>query len=127
MVPTIVESPFKGETGSVEEYARNKRYLERCLRDCIERGESPYASHKMLTVCLDDTVPEDRAKGIAAGLVWRRLASKRVFYTDHGMSAGMQAALELYDREHLTYVVRSIGAEPVIATGVEAECEVPRD
>ena len=109
-IPCIVESPFAGSTEA--ELERNKRYLERCLRDCIYRGESPYASHKMLTVCLDDTVPEERAKGIEAGLVWRRLAPKRVFYVDHGMSRGMTAALELYEREHLPYVTRRIGAEP---------------
>jgi hypothetical protein len=115
MIPTVVESPFKGETGSPAEYERNRRYLERCLRDCIERGESPYASHKMLTVCLDDTVQEERAKGIEAGLVWRRLAHKRVFYVDHGMSSGMTAAMALYEREHLSFIVRRIGPEPEVA------------
>lgn len=116
-VPVIVESPFKGSTKlSVAEqedaYTRNRRYLERCLRDCIERGESPYASHKMLTYCLDDRDPEERAKGIAAGLVWRRLAHKRIFYIDYGMSPGMDAALALYEKEHLSYVKRRIGVEP---------------
>jgi len=112
VIPTIIESPFKGETGSDEEYARNVRYLDRCIRDCLDRGETPYASHKMIPGALDDRIPEERALGIAAGLVWRRLAHKRVFYIDHGMSPGMTAAMALYEREHLTYVTRSIGAEP---------------
>lgn len=112
MTPTIVESPFRGESGSEEEYARNRRYLERCLRDCIDRGETPYASHKMLTDCLDDTVPEEREKGIEAGLVWRRLAPKRVFFIDYGMSSGMQKALGLYEKENLAYVFRRIGQNP---------------
>jgi hypothetical protein len=110
MIPVIVESPYAGATDV--ELNRNIRYLERCLRDCIDRGETPYASHKMLTVCLNDKVPEERALGIAAGLVWRRLAERRVFYIDHGMSRGMKGAEELYEREGLSFVQRSIGAEP---------------
>lgn len=112
VTPVVVESPFRGETGSPEEYERNRRYLERCLSDCLSRGESPYASHKMLTVCLDDTVPEERAKGIAAGLVWRRLVPLRAFYLDYGMSPGMMRVRELYDEEGLAYVDRRIGREP---------------
>lgn len=98
----VVESPFAGDV------AGNLAYLERCLRDCIDRGESPYASHKMLTTCLDDEKPEERKLGIEAGLAWRRRADLRVFYTDRGWSRGMLAAREMYDRDGLVYQVRSL-------------------
>lgn len=113
-IPVVVESPFKGDDW--KDLERNQAYLERCLLDSIDRGETPYASHKMLTTCLDDRNPEERAKGIAAGLVWRRLAAKRVFYTDLGWSSGMTAARELYDREGLEYEERKIGADPDATT-----------
>jgi len=109
--PVLIESPFGGETGTDEEYARNRRYLQRCIRDCLERGETPYASHQMLTEALDDRIPEQREKGRQAGLAMRRFFPKRVFYVDYGMSTGMAFALDLYEREHLTYITRRIGHE----------------
>lgn len=86
MIRVVVESPFKGDR------KRNKRYLERCLRDCLRRGESPYASHKMLTDCLDDDNPEERALGIEAGFAWKHGAELTAFYTDLGWSDGMNLA-----------------------------------
>ena len=110
--PIIIESPFKGATGSDEEYARNRRYLQRCILDCLERGETPYASHQMLTEALDDRIPEQREKGRQAGLAMRRFFPKRAVYLDLGASDRMKQAVELYDRERLPYTVRWIGAEP---------------
>lgn len=103
MILTIVESPFQSADDSF-----NRSYLDLCLLDCLTRGESPYASHKMLTDCLDDRIPEQRALGIAAGLAWRRLAHKRVFYVDLGWSTGMNDARALYEKEHLVYVWRNL-------------------
>jgi hypothetical protein len=51
----IVESPYRG--ASQAERLRNVSYLKRCLRDCIMRGESPYASRGLLPGALE----EDRA------------------------------------------------------------------
>lgn len=99
----VVESPYAGEVQD------NLEYLQLCLRDCVDRGESPYASHLMLTGCLDDTVPEERALGIEMGMAVARKANLRVFYIDRGWSRGMQAAKRLYDREGLRYNIRSIG------------------
>ena len=39
----ILESPYAGDL------VRNAEYLSACIRDCIARQESPYASHRMLT------------------------------------------------------------------------------
>lgn len=97
----VVESRFRGDV------VRNKRYLERCLRDCISRGESPYASHKMLTDCLDDDDPVERRLGIEAGLAWRTVAA-HVFYVDLGWSDGMKLAKELYDQEGIPYEERTL-------------------
>lgn len=84
----LVESPFAApdEAG----LTRNARYLDACLRDCIERGEAPYASHAYLPRVLDDTIPEQRALGIAAGLAWGRHAAATALYVDLGVSRGMQ-------------------------------------
>jgi hypothetical protein len=111
VTPIIIESPLRGATGSDEEYEANKRYLQRCIRDCLSRGETPYASHQMLTSALDDKIPEQRKLGIEAGLAMRRFFPMRAFYLDLGMSEGMTLAKELYQKERLLYVERRIGTE----------------
>ena len=85
----IVESPYAGN----EE--RNLDYARACMRDCLERGESPYASHALYTQegVLDDEEPEERALGIKAGFAWRRVADATVVYTDYGVSDGMKAGI----------------------------------
>lgn len=85
----IVESP----AGNIE---RNQRYLRACMRDCIEREETPYASHGLLTQpgVLRDHDPWERKLGIFAGFEWRTVAEKTVFYLDLGMSEGMKLAEE---------------------------------
>jgi hypothetical protein len=84
-VPVMLESPFAGA---------DPRYVHACIRDCIARGEAPIASHVLYTQALDDTVPEERAAGIAAGFALRWLTARTVVYTDLGISAGMHAGIE---------------------------------
>lgn len=101
----IIESPYAGEIEV------NVAYARACMRDSLERGEAPIASHLLYTqpgVLLDE-VPQERQWGIDAGLAWRRVAELAVFYTDRGWSKGMLAAKELYDREGFPYEVRSLG------------------
>lgn len=104
----VVESPYAGDV------AANVAYLHECIRDCADRGDSPYASHLMLTTALDDDVPDERDLGIVLGLAWRRVADQRIFFIDQGWSRGMTAAACLYQREGYSYEVRHVGApEPV--------------
>jgi 8-oxo-dGTP pyrophosphatase MutT (NUDIX family) len=83
MIPVLLESPYAGHIH------RNKAYLQLCIRDCVARGETPFASHQMFTDALDDNDPEERRQGIGAGLVWGQFAKRSVFYIDFGMSDGM--------------------------------------
>ena len=104
MKRVIVESPFAAPTP--EGIARNVDYLRACLRDCLMRGEAPFASHAIYTQpgVLRDEVPAERDHGIEAGFVWRSAAEATVVYTDRGTSRGMEygikAAKEL-DEERL--------------------------
>lgn len=86
----ILESPYAGDV------ERNVRYARACLRDCLLRGEAPFASHLLYTQpgVLDDGLPEERARGIAAGFAFRPVAAKTVVYTDLGTSFGMRQGIE---------------------------------
>lgn len=86
----VVESPYAGHIEA------NLRYLRACLRDCILRGEAPFASHAIFTQpgVLRDEVPEERKHGIEAGFVIAEVFDARVVYTDRGMSSGMKYGIE---------------------------------
>lgn len=80
----VVESPFAGGFSNV-------RYARECLRDCINRGESPFASHLLYTQkgLLDDRIPEERKKGIEAAAAWLEVADYVCVYMDLGVTPGM--------------------------------------
>lgn len=109
----IVESPFAGEV------TRNIAYARQACRDCLLKGEHPIASHLLYTQpgILDDNHPDERKRGIEAGLAWRKAAQKAVFYTGRGWSQGMEAAKAVYDAEGFPYEVRDMPALPIGAIG----------
>ena len=84
----ILESPY---AGTPEEIEGNVKYARLCLRDCLLKNESPIASHLLYTQpgVLDDGIPEERQRGIDAGLAWRLVAQASVVYTDRGITKGM--------------------------------------
>lgn len=86
----IIESPYAGDVEA------NLTYLRACIRDCLLRGESPFASHAIYTQpgVLDDTNPEERKLGIQAGFEWRTCAHTTVVYTDLGITDGMKLGIE---------------------------------
>lgn len=80
----IVESPFAG--GFV-----NVKYSRECIRDCLDRGESPFASHLLYTQkgVLNDSIPDERRRGIEAANGWLEVADYIAVYVDLGISPGM--------------------------------------
>jgi hypothetical protein len=104
MTLTIIESPYAGD---IEE---NVRYARECMTHSLSLGEAPIASHLLYTQegILDDSIPEERALGIAAGLAWRVVAERHAFYEDRGWSRGMLAALEILKKEGKSYEIRKI-------------------
>jgi hypothetical protein len=106
----FVESPFRGRTR--DEMIKNVRYARACMRDCLLRGETPYASHLLYTQegVLDDDVPEERELGIRAGVEWARVANAlHVVYTDLGISFGMRRGIEGAWRERRAAEYRKLG------------------
>ena len=71
----IIESPYAGDI------ERNTAYARRAMRDSLNRGENPIASHLIYTQpgILDENKPEERKRGIDAGFAWWNVADLIVF------------------------------------------------
>jgi len=100
----ILESPY---AGNVEQ---NLAYARRCVRDSLNRGESPIASHLLYTQpgILDDNNLEERNLGIRAGLSWILLADAMVVYKDLGISPGMERGIVEASFYHVKVEFRSL-------------------
>jgi hypothetical protein len=91
----LIESPFAGDV------ARNIRFARACMRDSLHRGEAPFAMHLLYTQegILNDDIPEERSRGIAAGMAWGRNAQKTAVYTNLGISPGMEYGIRRAQEE----------------------------
>lgn len=80
----IIESPFAGGW-------KNVLYARQCVLDSLSRDESAYASHLLYTQkgLLNDAVPEERRRGIAAADEWLQVADYVAVYCDNGITRGM--------------------------------------
>lgn len=105
MIRVVLESPFAGDI------KRNISYARAAVRDCLKRGEAPIVSHLLFTQpgILKDEIPEERALGIEAGLIWGTAAEKTVVYGDLGMSRGMEAGIERAKKEDRPVEIRYLG------------------
>ena len=125
-VCVVIESPYAGNVRLNEAYARA------CMRDSLARGEAPYASHLLYTQpgVLDDTIPEERAWGIAAGFAWRAAAQRTVVYTDLGISGGMHAGIADAERRGCPVEYRDLGPvrmaeiRDAVDREIERECDI---
>lgn len=91
MKRVIIESPYGSDDDQI--VARNLRFLQACMHDCIvNHNEAPYASHGLYTQpgVLDDRTPEERRRGIEAGFTWRDVADATIVYTNLGITKGMK-------------------------------------
>lgn len=98
----ILESPYAGEIDA------NVAYARACVRDCLNRGEAPMASHLFYTQVLDDTIPAERQLGICAGLAWGMAAEATVVYVDRGISKGMGYGITRAESEGRPVEYRSL-------------------
>lgn len=87
----VIESPYRSYTAF--ELERNLAYARALVEHITLRGDSPVASHLLITQSLDDRLPEHRKLGMQAGLHLLRVADIHAFGVDLGMSDGMRAAL----------------------------------
>lgn len=103
----VVESPFVGDV------RRNLQYLRACLRDCLLRGEAPFASHALYTQpgVLDDDKPDERKLGMEAGWEWMKKADAVVVYMDLGITPGMYKGREKAEYLGVPVETRMLGSD----------------
>lgn len=106
----IIESPYAGDV------ERNVEYARRCVRDSLQRGEAPIASHLLYTQrgILNDAIPDERQLGIDAGLAWRRVAEASAVYSDYGVTPGMEYGIKAAFNAGIDVEYRVIGRNKAI-------------
>lgn len=105
--PVVIESPFAGNKHHTE--AEHRAYLQAAIRDCIARGETPYASHQMLTDAFDDADADERRLGLNAGFAMAdALGCKVAIYTDYSASDGMVLGIKAHRLAGRTIEFRKI-------------------
>lgn len=102
MIRVSVESPLAGD------FRRNVRYAQLCMLDSLRRGEAPYLSHLLYPQVYDDADPQQRKLSIEAGRSYLLISNKVAFYTDLGMSPGMEEAEKLAQQHRIPRERRSL-------------------
>ncbi len=101
-------SPYRGDT------KRNKEYARKLTRAALDNGFIPVTVHLYLTEATDDTNPEERVRGMAAGMKILENCKYILVGDRYGISEGMKAELTfaavkgkimLYEKEGKIYLV----------------------
>lgn len=101
-------SPYRGDT------KRNKEYARKLTRAALDNGFIPVTVHLYLTEATDDTIPEERVRGMAAGMKILENCKYILVGDRYGISEGMKAELTfaavkgkimLYEKDGKIYLV----------------------
>lgn len=103
-------SPYRGDT------KRNKEYARKLTRAALDNGFIPVTVHLYLTEATDDTNPEERVRGMAAGMKILENCKYILIGDRYGISEGMKAKMTfaavkgkimLYEKDGKIYLVNS--------------------
>lgn len=103
-------SPYRGDT------KRNKEYVRKLTRAALDNGFIPVTVHLYLTEATDDTNPEERVRGMAAGMKILENCKYILIGDRYGISEGMKAEMTfaavkgkimLYEKDGKIYLVNS--------------------
>lgn len=101
-------SPYRGDT------KRNKEYARKLTRAALDNGFIPVTVHLYLTEATDETNPEERVRGMAAGMKILENCKYILVGDRYGISEGMKAELTfaavkgkimLYEKDGKIYLV----------------------
>ena len=105
-------SPYRGDT------KRNKEYARKLTRVALYNGFVPVTVHLYLTEVADDRNPEERKRGMAAGMAILEKCKYILVGDKYGISEGMKDEMALailkeiimlYEKDDKIYLVDSKG------------------
>lgn len=103
-------SPYRGDT------KRNKEYARKLTRAALDNGFVPVTVHLYLTEVTDDQNPQERRRGMAAGMKILGKCKYILIGDKYGISEGMKAEMMfaalkgiimLYEQDGKIYLVDS--------------------
>lgn len=131
----VIESPYSAPTLGL--FARNVRYARAAVRDAIQLGYAPLASHLLYTQpsVLDEADADQRARGILLGhfpytlLVSPYLRSRDTMetrttglvYAELGVTAGMKAGIQTAKLCGCPVLHRTLERADLLATPTDEE------
>lgn len=107
----LIESPFQASRLHLR--ALYDAYLDACILDSLERGETPLATHKLYTGALNDTDPTQRQLGIERSKELLKVVSASIVYYDLGVSSGMWYGIYSARADNIAIIPRSLYGHPV--------------
>lgn len=87
MKKVYICSPYRAKDGA--ELDRNIDYAQQLTRQALEAGLAPITPHLYMTQCMDDKKPEERERGMAAGLALLKGCDFVVAGVKYGITEGM--------------------------------------
>jgi len=89
-------SPYRAKDS--EELDRNLEYAQALTRQAIEAGLAPITPHLYMTQCLSEDIPEEREKGLVAGLELLKSCDFVIAGVKYGISEGMSREIRTADK-----------------------------
>ena len=84
-------SPYRAADSA--QLDRNIDYAQALTKQAIEAGLAPITPHLYMTQCLNEDKPEERAAGMAAGLMLLKSCDFVIVGVKYGISEGMSAEI----------------------------------
>lgn len=91
-------SPYRAKTEA--ELDNHIDYAQELTSKAMAAGLAPITPHLYLTQVTNDEIPKQRAQGIEAGQALLLLCDCVIIGNRYGVSAGMQAEIELAKKSH---------------------------
>lgn len=95
-------SPYRAKTEA--ELDNHIDYAQELTRKAMAAGIAPITPHLYLTQVTNDEIPEQRARGLAAGQALLLLCDCVIIGNRYGISAGMQAEIELAEQQGVAII-----------------------
>lgn len=116
-------SPYRAEDSA--ELDRNIDYAQQLTRQALNAGYAPITPHLYIAQCMNEREPEERARGMAAGLELLKMCDLVMAGTKYGISEGM--SMEIYTAGEMGItVIAAKDMEHYIKRKKELDCRTER-